>query len=503
MIRCAGAVTERAKANELGQSLVRGFTTLVLLLPLSSCAFQSYQASDLDPEIVAKLLSERRTALSLLRQEQSRDQAGALSFAEAADLLRTRSPALGQALTRYRSAVIRAGIKTPFPNPEIEFGPERGFAADLASPRWSGFFSFSWALPLSGRRGDLDSVHAAQAEAAAIDAVGTLRELYLELRHRYLHFLVASEREQVRARLRDAAALSLRTALGLVEAGTATALQTSLFRLEHARERTRLLDARSERQKAQSELAQLLAVQAELLQAPALSSAVKGPKLSNPGAIERKLLEAWIIDHPQLQRLRAEYEIAERQLRLEISKQYPDLVLGSGLSSETGDKKRVLGLSLGIAVPIFDQNQVGIAEARAQRQELRSQYEALVHSILAKAELAAKQLTLHREKRRILEKEVLAAARDNVSIARQSLEAGSAGSMELLDAERSLREIEAELLEARLEELEAGAELEQALGRPLLQLAGESSLEDSKWSDAEELNKAAEREKTAEGRSER
>ena len=68
-------------------------------------------------------------------------------------------------------------------------------------------------------------------------------------------------------------------------------------------------------------------------------------------------------NHPELARLRARYEAAEAALRLEISKQFPDLRIGPSAAGDSGDKKTVLGLALGIALPIFDRNQQAIAAA--------------------------------------------------------------------------------------------------------------------------------------------
>ena len=63
-------------------------------------------------------------------------------------------------------------------------------------------------------------------------------------------------------------------------------------------------------------------------------------------------------------------EVVERQLHLEITEQYPDPTFGSSLGGEAGERKRTLGLSLGIEIPLFDRNQQVIAEAKS-REKLR------------------------------------------------------------------------------------------------------------------------------------
>ena len=73
----------------------------------------------------------------------------------------------------------------------------------------------------------------------------------------------------------------------------------------------------------------------------------------------------------------------------------------------------------------------------------------------------------------ILRDEVLPAASDNVGIARQSLEAGAAGALQLLDAERSFRQVQIEVLEARLAEQSAWSDLEKAVGFPLVEFGSD------------------------------
>ncbi len=64
----------------------------------------------------------------------------------------------------------------------------------------------------------------------------------------------------------------------------------------------------------------------------------------------------------------AEYAAAESALQLEVARQYPDIHLGPGYTYDTGTNKIGFGLA-GITLPVFDQNQGGIAQAEAKRKE--------------------------------------------------------------------------------------------------------------------------------------
>ncbi|TAL88363.1 MAG: TolC family protein [Candidimonas sp.] len=77
----------------------------------------------------------------------------------------------------------------------------------------------------------------------------------------------------------------------------------------------------------------------------------------------------------------AGYEAAEASLQLEIAKQYPDIHIGLGYTYDTGTNKIGFGLA-GIALPIFDRNQGGIARAQAKRTEAAARTAALQDRII-------------------------------------------------------------------------------------------------------------------------
>lgn len=77
----------------------------------------------------------------------------------------------------------------------------------------------------------------------------------------------------------------------------------------------------------------------------------------------------------------AEYAAAESALQLEVAKQYPDIHFGPGYTYDTGTHKIAFGLA-GITLPVFDQNQGGIAHAEAKRKEAAARTAALQDTIL-------------------------------------------------------------------------------------------------------------------------
>lgn len=80
----------------------------------------------------------------------------------------------------------------------------------------------------------------------------------------------------------------------------------------------------------------------------------------------------------------ATYQVAEQELRLAISKQYPKLKIGPSFSHE-GVSDNYLGIGASIEVPIFDRNQGEIAEKAAARDRVRAEYIADLHRLQSDA----------------------------------------------------------------------------------------------------------------------
>jgi outer membrane protein, heavy metal efflux system len=456
---------------------IRSLFVLVLILACAGC--ESYEPQPLDPEgIVGSVDHARRHPDVAKNSRANTDQTGSkparLTLNQAAGWMLTHGPDVKVAVSAYRTALARARISTPLPNPGLQVGPQYGFGPDVVQNRVVPFGSLSISIPLGSRLGDADALNQARAEVLRVDGVARHRELYLELRRRFVELAVAREIEGSRSELARAAAQSVASARRLVEAGQATALDVALFELERGRADARLLEARGLSAQAKAQLASLIGVHADSLGEVAVAALPSLPRLQLPlGELRSRL----IANHTGLARIRARHEEAESSLRLEISKQYPDLQIGTSASGEANETTTFLGLSLGIELPILDRNQQAIAQAEQYREELKSRYEAEANRALAELERAQIAVQLATSRRRALDESVLPQARKSIELARQSLSAGSGDALRLLDAERSYREVVLESLDAQLAERKAWVDLELSVGRPLVPFPSESPIE--------------------------
>ena len=83
-----------------------------------------------------------------------------------------------------------------------------------------------------------------------------------------------------------------------------------------------------------------------------------------PASVPTPTEEA-LLRHPRLLAAMAAYKTSEKELQLEIRKQYPELELGPGFTHEEGEDK--LGLSVGFTLPLWNRNREGIARAQGSR----------------------------------------------------------------------------------------------------------------------------------------
>lgn len=437
-----------------------------LLAIFTGC--QSYRRKPLDTgEIFRQVDLERRQSYSgSVHDAQPAVPAAPLGFGQAADCLSRNGPSLREARAEYETALAAAKLKTPLPNPGLEVGPNFGFGPDIGDVnRVQPFGSLGFSIPLGKRLRRQDELNRAVAERARVEWILRHREAFLELRALYANWALSLSRLKEMKLVAESAERSVQVGRSGVAAGFATALDVGMLEIEAARTQLSALEAEDHRAEVEAALAELLGIHTDRL-ATAPDDAL--PKLPDQIPNEDELKQWMLAHHPELARLRADYEASERGLRLEISRQYPDFHFGPSYDGETGEKKIVLGLTLGLELPLFDRNQQGIATATLKREELRIKYTAAAHRALARLDRARKGCQWATERQRLLASTLRPHAKAQLDLAARSLEAGASDALHFLDAERSYRSVVAESLEAEVSVYQTWIALEQAVGLPIL-----------------------------------
>jgi len=158
------------------------------------------------------------------------------------------------------------------------------------------------------------------------------------------------------------------------------------------------------------------------------------------------------------------YSAAEAKLKLEIAKQYPDIVISPGYAYEFGDKIWSLGLS-GL-LTILNKNKIAISEAQQLREVEAAQFEALQNTVISEvnsayAKVAQAKLTLEEQTK------LYAQQKNNTQRITRRLSAGETDRLELAYAKLEEHFAEKNLTNASFELQSALIEFENARQLPI------------------------------------
>lgn len=124
----------------------------------------------------------------------------------------------------------------------------------------------------------------------------------------------------------------------------------------------------------------------------------------------------------------------------------------------------LLGPSVAITLPIWDQNQAQIAKASYKAQQIRKEYEDLLDEVAGQVREAAATALASAELSRFFREQALPQAEANLELARKSYEAGEQGIVTLIEAQEALINERLTAVNVQRDYFIALAELERAVG---------------------------------------
>lgn len=176
------------------------------------------------------------------------------------------------------------------------------------------------------------------------------------------------------------------------------------------------------------------------------------------------LRETTLNHNAELMAALADYIAAHSALQLELAKRIPDINIGPGYDWSRNGNIYTLGLS--ITLPIFNDNEGPIAEAKAKREEAAERFNALQARIIGDIEVAQAgyKVSFAKLKRAA---ELLGAEQAKFNRLSTQLGGGDAAKLPLLLARSEIETADIAELEARAQWLKAKAALEYVLEQPL------------------------------------
>ncbi len=453
--------------KEIVRRTVRTLAVLIVV-PLAGCA--TYHARAIHPEAGARALAARSLRdprlLRFIAIEEHRAGAPRWNLETLTLVATYERPDMPLASARLGEAEAAEITAAQWPNPTLSFRPTYNTTTTVPSP-WKVGPIVSFLIRGFGVRPALIARARAQA-AAAREAIavtawqlrGTVRSALITLWSAERAGALSTDALVVARRYRAAVAQRLRA--GMV---SAAALTTATL----AQERAQLAALASQRRLrlARTAVAAALGLPVAALRGVRLDlRGIAHPR--RPGKLA-PLIHAALIHRPRVLAALAHYRAAQATLRLAIARQYPSIGIGPGYRYDQGDNKFMLGVSL--PLPILNQHQGPIAQARAARRVAAVQFRAAQARVLAEIERARTDWKAS-EAEAAGAREVRAGAAQVLARGRMEFAAGRIGRLRLLGAEEALAKTEEGALAASVHERRALGELESALHHPFLTAAG-------------------------------
>ena len=167
-------------------------------------------------------------------------------------------------------------------------------------------------------------------------------------------------------------------------------------------------------------------------------------------------------DNPELAALQAEAEQAQALLEQARAQRWPGLELQWRQSRDPQWQQTHLGLSA--QLPLLDQRQGPMAQAAAQLQRAQLQLEGRRAQLQQQVLLSRKSLDMARLRMEALSQGVLREAEAALRVAQAAYRYGERGILDVLDAQRVLRSVRADLIEARYDIQAARIALDALIG---------------------------------------
>jgi cobalt-zinc-cadmium efflux system outer membrane protein len=382
-----------------------------------------------------------------------------LTLPDVLHAVRTQNPGIQAARSRAVAALQRVPQERAWEDPALVI--ERNVEGDFDQS-----LKLQQTLPLSGRNVSRGRVAMAEAESALQDLRETTLEALRTARAAYFRYAGAAELLALNARTTQTLRQVADAARSRFEVGTET--QVNLLMAES--ELAKLEEARADLEQAQTEAETELNRQMFRLSITPLPRPARMPeRLAPVQKLDLQALQAHAIEHSPAVR-RAHTELAAAKAKLELAQRgwVPDpmAAVKGRRFEESSEKMSEVMLEVTLPLPWANTGKLnaGVREARAELAareaalaSAKSTAQAHVRVAVSKAETFLHHVTLYREK-------IIPLSEQTFTAARLGYETGRTMLLDILTAERKLREDQTDAVKHWIEYQTAMADLQAATG---------------------------------------
>jgi outer membrane protein TolC len=447
-------------------TLCRAALLAVVINGLAGCVH--YQARPISPEKTAAALAARSLnddgLHRFLAENLGRDFAEWPPAAWDFDLLALAAyyyqPNLDVARAEWKVATAGKVTAGERPNPSVSLS---GTYDTTTPPPWIPGVTFDIPIETAGKRGYRLAQAQHLADAARWNLLAAVWRVRSGVRAALLDLYSARETESLLARQEAAQSDVARLFEGQLAAGNVAGFEVTQARI--ALDATRLARLQAQRQDAEAlaGLADAIGLPVAALQDVPLSFAGLNefPTTLTAPEVRRQA----ILNRADIRGALAEYAASQSALQLEIANQYPDIHLGPGYEFDQTDNKWTLGVSL--TLPILNQNQGAIAEARAKRELAAAQFLAVQARAVGEIDLALVGYQTARQQSATVGA-LLGNLQKRLDSVRAMQQAGELDALAVANAQVEFNTGALSRLDALVKAQQARGQLEDALQSPLV-----------------------------------
>lgn len=403
---------------------------------------------------------------------------GEITLEQALALALLGNPELASFAWEVRAAEARALQAGLLPNPEFEvemeeFGGTRE-RSGLDGAETS--FRVGQLIELAGKRAKRARVAALGRAAASLEWERKRLDVFADTARAFIEVLAAQARLEIAGEALDLAEAVHRTVSERVQAGKVSPLEETKARVTLAAARIDVERARRELQAARMTLAAAWGGRSPRF----TRAAGRFEAVSDLPSLEA--LEASLKGNPEVRLKRKEVERRRASVDLEEARRIPDPTLTAGVRHYAEGDSNAFLIGLSIPFPLFNRNQGGVAEARHALAKALAEEEAARTAVHTGLERAYRRLSAAHVEVRALETEILPAARTAFQAAREGYRQGKFGYLQVLDAQRTLVQVQGRHIEALAAYHRTAVEIERLTARRLaaaLRGTGETTPEEN------------------------
>ena len=385
------------------------------------------------------------------------------------------NPTLEVARAQWHGAEAAQQSAGERPNPTLSLAPGYDFTAtSLGANPWLPGGTLDVPIETMGKRGYRKAQARAEVESSRLALTQAAWHVYAQVRENLLSYKVSAQRRELLERQNTNQKKLVDSMKKRQEAGAVGSSEVTLVQVAWHKTELDLMDAIRQQTDALHSLANGIGLPAAALQKVQMDFDPDSvPKLSDDLSL-LALRDSGLRHRSDIQGALADYAASEAALQLQIAKQYPDVHLAPNYQYNQGDHQFLLGISA--ELPIFNQNQGPIAEAKSKRDEMAARfYETQTHAI-GEIEHAFESYQQSLAGNSSLQS-LADSQKQQAAAVRAQSQAGAADALDLLNAE-------VEIVSGELLRLDAQWKLQQAFGA--LENAVQSPIE---WVDAGAIEK--------------